>query len=474
MPITKANQDVITPNICTTDTVQTITGSKNFSNASGVFSGNISSSTAIATGSTTARSLANRFADVVNVLDFGADPTGVINADTQISNAITYAANNNKSTIVAYGTFKISSTVTIPKNITFDFDKLIPSAANINVLRILGGCTINGTIDTSEFPLYSGIALTIDGAGENEGSPFRVHTKTYANVVIEGGGTYGDAHTGTAIFFKAIDTNAKIMGVELYAKINKFQYGIYMSQTSTDLSKFITSNYIYLDSSDTITALQMNSSHVNGYGLDGNHFIAKGQPNNNTTTFLYVISGQDNTFDLLPWDWDALALTSPYALWIKLYCRRNIIYFHTKNNYIFDNANDPSNVIVAPYGGGVSSTLSNNYIFNIGNASGIYAFRTNGANQMYIDSSGVNPGGNNTKLLGGNSLRWNGVYSNKYYTTNSSDSNVPASFISSGIGSPEGNVTGGVGSIYTNTTGSTLTTLYVKTSGSGNTGWTAK
>jgi hypothetical protein len=77
MPITKANQDVITPNICTTDTVQTITGSKNFSNASGVFSGNISNSTAIATGSTTARSLANRFADVVNPIDFGAIGDGV-------------------------------------------------------------------------------------------------------------------------------------------------------------------------------------------------------------------------------------------------------------------------------------------------------------------------------------------------------------------------------------------------------------
>jgi hypothetical protein len=47
--------------------------------------------------------------------------------------------------------------------------------------------------------------------------------------------------------------------------------------------------------------------------------------------------------------------------------------------------------------------------------------------------------------------------------------------ISSGTGSPEGNVTAPKGSLYTNTTGaSTITVLYVKTSGSGNTGWTAK
>jgi len=48
------------------------------------------------------------------------------------------------------------------------------------------------------------------------------------------------------------------------------------------------------------------------------------------------------------------------------------------------------------------------------------------------------------------------------------------SVIASGAGSPEGVVTAQVGSIYTNTSGSTSTTLYIKTSGSGNTGWTAK
>ena len=43
-----------------------------------------------------------------------------------------------------------------------------------------------------------------------------------------------------------------------------------------------------------------------------------------------------------------------------------------------------------------------------------------------------------------------------------------------GAGSPEGVVTAVVGSLYSRTDGSTSTTLYVKTSGSGNTGWTAK
>jgi hypothetical protein len=43
-----------------------------------------------------------------------------------------------------------------------------------------------------------------------------------------------------------------------------------------------------------------------------------------------------------------------------------------------------------------------------------------------------------------------------------------------GSGSPEGVVTAPTGSMYLNTAGGATTTLYVKTSGTGNTGWTAK
>lgn len=43
-----------------------------------------------------------------------------------------------------------------------------------------------------------------------------------------------------------------------------------------------------------------------------------------------------------------------------------------------------------------------------------------------------------------------------------------------GTGSPESVVTANIGSLYLRTDGSTSTTLYVKTSGSSNTGWTAK
>jgi hypothetical protein len=45
---------------------------------------------------------------------------------------------------------------------------------------------------------------------------------------------------------------------------------------------------------------------------------------------------------------------------------------------------------------------------------------------------------------------------------------------SSGTGTPEGVLTAPIGSLYTRTDGGASTTLYVKESGTGNTGWIAK
>ncbi len=44
----------------------------------------------------------------------------------------------------------------------------------------------------------------------------------------------------------------------------------------------------------------------------------------------------------------------------------------------------------------------------------------------------------------------------------------------SGAGTPEGAATAPIGSLFLRTDGSMSTTLYVKTAGAGNTGWTAK
>ena len=61
-----------------------------------------------------------------------------------------------------------------------------------------------------------------------------------------------------------------------------------------------------------------------------------------------------------------------------------------------------------------------------------------------------------------------------YFSTTTSSQGTIGAFVRSGTGDPEGVVTANVGSVWLRTDGSTSTTLYVKTSGTGNTGWTAK
>jgi hypothetical protein len=60
-----------------------------------------------ATGSNTARSLANRFSDVVNVKDFGAKGDGVTDDTAAIQAAINFGSANKKSVLIPSGIFKV-------------------------------------------------------------------------------------------------------------------------------------------------------------------------------------------------------------------------------------------------------------------------------------------------------------------------------------------------------------------------------
>jgi len=85
----------------------------------------LNSSSVTATGSDTARTLANRFADVVNVLDFGADPTGVLDS----SPAFNLAVLESKSVCVPPGTYLIKNQIVIPNGaIIFGVSGFVPSA----------------------------------------------------------------------------------------------------------------------------------------------------------------------------------------------------------------------------------------------------------------------------------------------------------------------------------------------------------
>jgi hypothetical protein len=104
----------------------------------------------------------------------------------------------------------------------------------------------------------------------------------------------------------------------------------------------------------------------------------------------------------------------------------------------------------------------------------------NGYQAMYNNTTG-----DNNVAVGGGALRSNTIGSSNTALGESAEA-VSATANNqiairagntkwySAAGSPEGVVTAGVGSMYTNNTGGTGTTLYVKESGTGNTGWVSK
>ena len=114
--------------------------------------GNISNSTAIATGSTTARSLANRFADVVNVKDFGAVGDGVAD-DTAAIQAAFNAANYVRGYVMSPAgfTYRITDTIVIDRDrFTLDFNNcglLLDDATGLkDILKVGNGTTSRNQI----------------------------------------------------------------------------------------------------------------------------------------------------------------------------------------------------------------------------------------------------------------------------------------------------------------------------------------
>lgn len=93
----------------------------------------------------------------------------------------------------------------------------------------------------------------------------------------------------------------------------------------------------------------------------------------------------------------------------------------------------------------------------------IINFRDDGFIQPIDDATGALPVSNGRPIR-----RWTGVYAVEFRP------GTGDSIWTSGSGSPEGVITAPVGSLFTRTDGGASTTLYVKTSGGGNTGWTAK
>jgi hypothetical protein len=103
-------------------------------------------------------------------------------------------------------------------------------------------------------------------------------------------------------------------------------------------------------------------------------------------------------------------------------------------------------------------------------ASDVLGISVGGTARLLAYTNSLRPNPTNAYQLGTASARYSAVYSDKFHAGTGS----AVVFWTSGAGTPEGSVSASVGSLYTRTDGGASTTLYVKESGTGNTGWVAK
>jgi hypothetical protein len=91
-----------------------------------------------------------------------------------------------------------------------------------------------------------------------------------------------------------------------------------------------------------------------------------------------------------------------------------------------------------------------------------------GSTSLSVFNNNISPLNDNQRNLGSSTNRWSDTFSRSFRPGDGTAT------WTSGSGAPNGVVTASVGSLYTRTDGAAGTTLYVKESGTGNTGWVAK
>jgi parallel beta-helix repeat protein len=156
---------------------------------------------------------------VVNVLDFGADPTGVADSTTQMQAALTAVSANGGAVYVPTGTYKISTTLQISGNTRLYGDgnsSVITTSSNIQSLtgsntgsNVLYGVSIESIRFDNTFPV-SQVAGPVLTATLTSGNPIVVVTSIaglYNGMSITGtgipAGTYIQvSNYSTAVFLR--------------------------------------------------------------------------------------------------------------------------------------------------------------------------------------------------------------------------------------------------------------------------------
>lgn len=401
--------------------------------------------------------------ETVSVKDFGAVGDGVADDTVAIQAAITYA-----KTLVAprlildNGVYLVSSTLSfdLPNNSTMEFLGTIRTATGNPAIRI-GSSSTNPIGYT-----VTGIKverLTNDTSSSSVGVQIRNVVASYIDIrrvtgfqdgVLcyadqgNGGISYNEIHLGF-LHDNRYNLHLQAVGVGGYVNENVFVGGTFNHSSGYPAVSTIN---IWIDYAT--------------YRNNNNRFICPSLEDNSTLGVAAVING-DNNLILHP-RLERIASQSTYEIQFTV---------NSSENQIIGAGFTMVPTNISDLGAGNCYETRQNQVIQkqTGAGQGMLRLRSTASNAARVWVAEDTGGVARAYALGDGKIvsTTNGYFEGGIrYSTGSGTLEDRGLFV--GSGTPEGVVTANPGSLYMNTAGGAGTTLYVKESGGGNTGWVAK
>jgi hypothetical protein len=428
---------------------------------------------------------------VANVLDYGADPTGVADSTVAIQAAIT----TGNSVFIPAGSYKTTAALTPVSNQT-----IFGAGQNLTFIKASVAGQNGFTVLNKSFVDLRDMTV------QNTAS-----TPTGDGIYIQGGGNCFVTQVVVISFFRGF--NLKSTGslqINRCYSTSNISHGFLLNTdgTTPTVGVWIRDCYstantgngiavvglvtgIYLDTLE----LSINTANgiefiVDGSGAPSDFLCTKVVCDTNGQSGFIINSGVNQCYFNNCWSSNRGSNYNFYSAGTEIQIVGGFFYncngnginllgaynsvigasvhnagINTANTFdgIYANASYPIITGCTIYSGNSGATDKTRYAINLG--SSVINGAITGNNVVGVfGSPKINVGTTDSATL--QNIANNVGYSSPVYS-----GTTP--WIS-GAGSPEGVVTAIVGALYSRTDGSTSTTLYVKTSGTGNTGWTAK
>jgi hypothetical protein len=419
-----------------------------------------------------ATTVQEKLRETVSVFDFmTATQIADVQAGTasiDVTIAITNALNNTSGSIYfPSGEYKITSTLTVPKGVSIygsSYENVIINAYSLvdsdAVFYLTGGDQFS-TIDNIQFKGQASgsksIGIKVTNGYSVSYTNLRFTNMSYGLLLDEAGSCLIQNCTFTNCLF-----GAKCTGGSGYTfAFNNFNYGtstgiqVDDSPTTGFPTGIIVSQCLFTSNVGIRVPLAAGAYGGHNFVVDQCYFEGDAGVGTICQPFIVGNEGTGSSISCATITNCRMAQSSSTS---SIYKYIDTLFF--AGNVVGTNVTFPTSIL--------QLTLSNNIFVGTLTNGATKTININDISNYIFKTDRLTPTIDSTQFLGDGSHRWDTVYTVNGMTLGT---NI---LITSGAGSPESVISAPVGSLYLRTDGSTTTTLYVKTSGTGNTGWTAK